>query len=49
MKKHPADGAHARARSLRQNMTEAERRLWQMLRSHQIKGYKFRRQMEIGR
>jgi len=49
MKKHPADGAHARARSLRQSMTEAERRLWQMLRSHQIKGHKFRRQVPIGR
>ncbi len=30
-------------------MTEAERRLWQMLRSHQINGYKFRRQVPIGR
>jgi hypothetical protein len=30
-------------------MTEAERRLWQILRSHQMKGYKFRRQMPIGR
>jgi very-short-patch-repair endonuclease len=49
MKKHPADGAHARARSLRQNMTEAERRVWQMLRSQQLKGYKFRRQVPIGR
>jgi Protein of unknown function (DUF559) len=34
MKKHPIDGARARARSLRQNMTEAERRVWQILRSH---------------
>jgi len=49
MKKHPADGAHARARTLRHNMTDSERRLWQMLRSHQIKGYKFRRQVPIGR
>ena len=49
MKKHPADGAHARARSLRQSMTEAERRLWQILRSHQMTGYKFRRQVPIGR
>jgi very-short-patch-repair endonuclease len=48
MKKHPVDGAHARARNLRQNMTEAERRLWQILRSDQIKGYKFR-QVPIGR
>jgi very-short-patch-repair endonuclease len=49
MKKHPADGAHARARSLRQSMTEAERRLWQILRPHQMTGYKFRRQVPIGR
>ena len=49
MKKHPVDGAHARARKLRQNMTEAERRVWQMLRSHQTQGYKFRRQVPIGR
>ena len=41
MKKHPVDGAHARARTLRQNMTEAESRVWQILRSHQMKGYKF--------
>jgi very-short-patch-repair endonuclease len=49
MKKHPVDGAHPRARSLRQNMTEAEKRVWQILRSHQIKGHKFRRQVPIGR
>jgi very-short-patch-repair endonuclease len=49
MKKHPVDGAHARARTLRHNMTEAERRVWRMLRSHQITGYNFRRQVPIGR
>jgi Protein of unknown function (DUF559) len=38
MKKHPVDGAHARARTLRQNMTEAERRVWQILRSHRMTG-----------
>jgi very-short-patch-repair endonuclease len=48
MKKHPVDGAGARARTLRQNMTEAERRVWQIMRSHQIKGYKLRRQVPIG-
>jgi very-short-patch-repair endonuclease len=48
MKKHPVDGAHTRARSLRRNMTEAERRLRQILRSHPIKGYRFRRQVPIG-
>ena len=30
-------------------MTEAERRLWQILRSQQMNGYKFRRQAPIGR
>jgi very-short-patch-repair endonuclease len=30
-------------------MTEAEKRIWQILRSHQINGYKFRRQVPIGR
>ena len=49
MKKHSVDGAHARARSLRQNMTVAERRVWQILRLHQMEGYKFRRQVPIGR
>jgi very-short-patch-repair endonuclease len=48
MKKHPTAGARARARTLRHNMIEAERRLWQILRSHQIKGHKFRRQVPIG-
>jgi len=49
MKKHPVDGAHARARTLRQNMTEAERRVWQILRSHRMTGCQFRRQVPIGR
>ena len=49
MKKLPVAGAHARARSLRQNLTEAERRVWQRLRSRQMKGYRFRRQVPIGR
>ncbi len=30
-------------------MTEAEERVWQMLRSYQMKGYKFRRQIRFGR
>ena len=47
MKKHPVDGARARARTLRRNMTEAERRVWQILRLHQMQGYKFRRQVPI--
>jgi very-short-patch-repair endonuclease len=49
MKKYRVDGARARARALRRNMTEAERRVWQILRLHQLKGYKFRRQVPIGR
>jgi very-short-patch-repair endonuclease len=49
MKKHPPDGAGARARSLRRNMTEAEIRVWQMLRAHRTNGFKFRRQVPIGR
>jgi very-short-patch-repair endonuclease len=48
MKKYPVDGAHARARTLRQNMTEAERRIWQILRLNRMKDYKFRRQVPIG-
>lgn len=36
------------ARELRQNMTLAERRLWQYLRSRQLNGIKFRRQQTIG-
>src|SRR5579862_8968360 len=49
MKKHPIDGARARARSLRRTMTEAEKRVWQILRSHQMTGCKFRRQVPLGR
>lgn len=37
-----------RARELRSNMTEAERRLWQVLRERQVDGCKFRRQQPIG-
>ena len=29
-------------------MTEAEKRVWQILRLHRMKGYKFRRQVPIG-
>jgi very-short-patch-repair endonuclease len=49
VKKHPIGGAHARARTLRRNMTEAERRLWQILRLNQIRGHRFRRQVPLGR
>src|SRR5580658_10573018 len=35
--------------ALRQNATDAERRLWAVLRHRQLQGYKFRRQRPIGR
>src|SRR5512138_3676711 len=37
-----------RARNLRRNQTEAERRLWSRLRDRQIAGHKFRRQVALG-
>jgi very-short-patch-repair endonuclease len=37
------------ARRLRTAMTDAERRLWSVLRCRQFKGFKFRRQAAIGR
>ena len=36
------------AKSLRQDMTEAERRLWFHLRAHRLNGLGFRRQVPIG-
>ena len=39
----------ARARSLRRNRTEAEAQLWGMLRDRRLVGFKFRRQVPIGR
>ena len=38
-----------RCRSLRKNQTDAEKKLWRMLRSRQLSGVKFRRQFSIGR
>jgi very-short-patch-repair endonuclease len=38
-----------RARRLRRDETDAERTLWQRLRSGQLAGYKFRRQHEFDR
>jgi very-short-patch-repair endonuclease len=49
MKKHPTDGARDRAPALRQQMTEAEKRIWQILRLRQIDGRRFRRQVPLGR
>jgi very-short-patch-repair endonuclease len=37
------------AKSLRKQMTDAERLLWERLRCKQMEGYKFRRQCPIGR
>jgi len=38
----------ARARALRRDSTEAERKLWSLLRSRRLSAYKFRRQFPIG-
>jgi very-short-patch-repair endonuclease len=38
---------HRRARELRKNLTPAERKLWDFLRSKNLGGYKFRRQHPI--
>jgi len=38
-----------RARQLRLNATEAELRLWYHLRDRRLSGYKFRRQVTLGR
>ena len=41
-------GKTDQARSLRQNETEAEFRLWSDLRNRQLNGYKFSRQVPLG-
>jgi len=38
-----------RARDLRSNMNDAEKRLWSRLRAHRMDGRKFRRQHALGR
>jgi len=38
-----------RAKTLRKQMTDAERRLWYRLRAHRFQGQKFKRQVPIGR
>ncbi|MBO9424830.1 endonuclease domain-containing protein [Labrenzia sp. R4_1] len=35
------------AKALRSNMTEAEKRLWRVIRAHRLEGISFRRQMPI--
>ena len=42
------DQRRARAKSLRHDMTDAERRLWYWLRAHRFYGTSFRRQTPIG-
>ena len=37
----------SRSRKLRHNSTDAERKLWSVLRNRQLNGFKFRRQVEI--
>ena len=37
-----------RARELRWSMTDAERRLWALLRRKKLAGYRFRRQAPVG-
>jgi len=37
-----------RARQLRKNLTEAEKKLWSLLRQKQFDGHRFRRQTSIG-
>jgi len=41
--------ALSHAKALRASMTEAERRLWYLLRAHRFQGMKFKRQAMIGR
>ncbi len=40
--------ATTRARQLRKQSTDAERKLWRHLRNRQAEGYKFRRQQPLG-
>jgi len=42
-----AEGTKSRARKLRHDMTEAEKRLWKHLRAHRLQGWPFRRQHPI--
>ena len=44
----PGDGTIPRARTIRKQSTEPERRLWAALRRSQLNGYKFRRQQRLG-
>ena len=45
MKSHPT----TKARTLRKNSTDAERKLWSILRNRQLEEFKFRRQYTVGK
>ncbi|SDV99359.1 endonuclease domain-containing protein [Aequorivita viscosa] len=47
MHKGAPPSSFIKAKILRQNMTEAEKRLWQFLKNKQLQDYKFRRQHPI--
>jgi very-short-patch-repair endonuclease len=49
MKKQPSDRAREHAKALRREMTEAEKKIWYRPRSRQTEGYRFRRQVPLGR
>lgn len=46
---HHTEQAFVHAKSLRHQLTDAERLLWQHLRAGRLQGYKFRRQQAIGK
>jgi len=48
MKKQPSDTAREQAKTLRREMTEAEKKIWCGLRLRQTGGYRFRRQVPLG-
>ncbi len=45
---HQTEISRSRARALRKDDTEAERRLWEELRGRRLNGFKFVRQLPIG-
>ena len=45
---HQTETSRTRARALRKDDTEAERRLWEELRGRRLNGFKFVRQLPIG-
>jgi very-short-patch-repair endonuclease len=47
MRARISTGSRSRAKALRTNVTDAERRLWQLLRAHRLEGLKFKRQVPL--